>query len=307
MERRKYSIKTLLVDNDIEFLNYEMQVLDGLVSGEVYTASDGKRAFEIFQKYNPDIILMDTNLPIMSDIELISRIRETNSLIDNYIIVFSDNDNGSDEPLALKLGANNYISKPVRPLKLVSHFSSAVETIYSIIELKFENYLLQQNSFRDVLTGLVNKDYLFERSREEELKAYRYRRNLSCMRLGFDGIGNIMSDMGEKIMENITIEGARLFKDNLRKSDIIGRIEDSEFGILLPETNISQAETAGTKIQNAIRGKDFFSDSDPLHITVSIGVSSSGASENGMLNKAKNALNEAKALGPNSIVLNTMI
>ena len=178
---------------------------------------DGNRAFDIFETYNSDIIIMDMDLRLMNGLELISKIREAHSLIDNYIIVVSGNGEDSDESLALKLGANNYISKPVRPVKLLSLFTTAVEAIHAVIELKFENYLLQQNSFRDVLTGLVNKDYLYRRCREEEFKARRYKRSLSCMQFKFDGFDNLSSGVDVKIQEDIIKESAAVFKESLRK------------------------------------------------------------------------------------------
>lgn len=52
-------------------------VLDTLGVGTIYTASDGQRAFEIFCRDNPDIVLCDWHMIPISGIELVNRIRNS--------------------------------------------------------------------------------------------------------------------------------------------------------------------------------------------------------------------------------------
>lgn len=308
MNRRKYLIKVLFVDDDIRFLDYEKEVLGNIISGEIYTAMDGRRAFELYEMYYPDIIITEIVLPFVNGFELITKIRENQSIIDNYIIALSTDDEVADEVLALKLGANNFLHKPIEPIKLINYFDVAVSSINSILELKFENFLLEQNVCIDNLTGLANSSYLFRRYREELAKAYRYKRKLSCMRLNFDEFEIIKSKYGEKASGEILKQGTRLIKNNLRKSDVIGRIERSELGIMLPETNASGANIVGKKLQDAVIKSKFITDSDIVHLTMSIGISSNESQKDekdGIFDKAEKALNEAKLIGPNSLVINS--
>jgi len=308
MNRRKYLVKALFVDDDIGFLDYEKEVLGDIVSGEIYTALDGKRAFEIYEMYYPDIIITDIGLQFISGFELITKIRDTQSVIDNYIIAVSSEDEIADEALALRLGANNFLRKPIEPIKLINYFNIAINTITSVLELKFEKFLLEQNACIDNLTGLANSGYLFRRYREELAKAYRYKRKLSCMRLNFDEFEIMKSRLGERASDEILKLGTRLIKNNLRKGDVIGRIERSELGIMLPETNISGANIVGKKLQDAITKTKFITNSDTVHITLSIGISSNESQKDetdSIFDKAEKALNEARLIGPNSLVINS--
>jgi len=294
MNRRKYLVKALFVDDDIGFLDYEKEVLGDIVSGEIYTALDGKRAFEIYEMYYPDIIITDIGLQFISGFELITKIRDTQSIIDNYIIAVSSEDEIADEALALRLGANNFLRKPIEPIKLINYFNIAINTITSVLELKFEKFLLEQNTCIDNLTGLANSGYLFRRYREELAKAYRYKRKLSCMRLNFDEFEIMKSRFGKRASDDILKLGTRLIKNNLRKGDVIGRIERSELGIMLPETNISGANIVGKKLQDAITKTKFITNSDTVHITLSIGISSNESQKDekdGIFDKAEKALN----------------
>jgi len=306
MDRRNYLIKVLLVDNDEGFLNYERQIIGDQVPGEIYTALDGETAFNIYQKYFPDIILTNLDLPLLNGYELIRRIRDLNSEIDSFIIVITESSDITDEVFALKLGANNYLCKPLRPIKLINYFNTAINAISSVLELKFEKYLLEQRSSEDTLTGLINRDYLFKRYREEASKAYRYKRNLSCIRLDFDEYENILSMLGRKKADEILKEGSNLLKKSLRKSDIIGRVEKSEIGILLPETNIYQAKTTGRKLQDVVAKNQFIAENKFINTTVSAGISSNAYQKSeldSIFEKAKEALQQAKQTGPNSIIL----
>jgi diguanylate cyclase (GGDEF)-like protein len=269
---------------------------------------DGKRAFEIYEMYYPDIIITDIGLQFISGFELITKIRDKQSVIDNYIIAVSSEDEIADESLALRLGANNFLRKPIEPIKLINYFNIAINTITSVLELKFEKFLLEQNTCIDNLTGLANSGYLFRRYREELAKAYRYKRKLSCMRLNFDEFEIMKSRFGERASDDILKLGTRLIKNNLRKGDVIGRIERSELGIMLPETNISGANIVGKKLQDAITKTKFITNSDTVHITLSIGISSNESQKDetdSIFDKAEKALNEARLIGPNSLVINS--
>lgn len=308
MERRKYSLKVLLVDGDVDFLNYERDAIDNITQGKIYTALDGEKALEIFKTNYPDIVLMNIDLQYVNGYELISRIREMRSIIDSYILVVSDSCDTVDQILALRLGANNYLVKPIETVKLINYFYTAVDTITSIFELKFEKYILQEMVCMDSLTGLANSAYLLKRYKEEMAKAFRYKRNLACMRLNFDDFEGFQLKYGKTITEIILKNGSNIIRNCLRKCDVVGRIEDSEFGILLPETNILQAKSAGAKVQETISRNEFSTDSGVLRTTVSIGISSNASQQDeadSIFAKAEKALKDANVTGPNSIILNS--
>lgn len=85
---------------------------------EVFHAQDGKIVKEYLDKTLPDIIVTDIMMPYFSGIELIDFVRnELNSKIP--IIIISTADNEVNVLNAFKLGANDFISKPVSPSELI--------------------------------------------------------------------------------------------------------------------------------------------------------------------------------------------
>ncbi|MGN7824250.1 response regulator [Chitinophaga sp. 22536] len=73
----------------------------------------------------PDVILMDIDMPVMSGIEAVKKIRETNTAVKILMLtVFDDNDTIFD---ALKYGANGYLLKKTVTAKLLSHIQDVYE------------------------------------------------------------------------------------------------------------------------------------------------------------------------------------
>ena len=76
-------------------------------------ASDGKEAIDMVIDHEPDIILMDIQMPIMDGLKTTEFIRKTMKL-DIYIIALTANAFDSDKQFCLKVGMNDFISKPFK-------------------------------------------------------------------------------------------------------------------------------------------------------------------------------------------------
>jgi two-component system, OmpR family, alkaline phosphatase synthesis response regulator PhoP len=118
---RKY--KVLVVDDepDIqEMLQYNLEK-EGY---EVETAGDGKEAIEKARKFSPHLILMDIMMPKMDGIEACRQVRQINKLKDVFIIFLTSRSEEYSEIAAFDGGANDYITKPIKPRALMSRVSA---------------------------------------------------------------------------------------------------------------------------------------------------------------------------------------
>jgi signal transduction histidine kinase/CheY-like chemotaxis protein len=77
-------------------------------------ATDGQSAIELTQKYHPDLILMDIQMPGMDGIEAISLIRQQSELADIPIVALTALAMEGDREKCLAVGANEYLTKPVK-------------------------------------------------------------------------------------------------------------------------------------------------------------------------------------------------
>ena len=124
------SIKILVVDDDpdiVEILKYNLKN-----SGySVKSAGNGVEAIKKAKKFIPDIILMDVMMPEMSGIEACEEIKNIDQLSQAIIIFLSARSEDYTQISAYDAGADDYISKPVKPKILLKKISNIAKKIRS--------------------------------------------------------------------------------------------------------------------------------------------------------------------------------
>ena len=121
--------KILIVDDDpdiIEILRYNLS----LAGYKVKAASNGKEAIKKAKIFIPEIILLDVMMPEMDGIEACRLIREMPSLKNSRIIFLSARNEDYTQLSAFDAGADDYISKPVKPKILLKKISSIFKRIH---------------------------------------------------------------------------------------------------------------------------------------------------------------------------------
>ena len=120
--------KILVVDDDpdiVEILRYNLS----LAGYDVKSASNGKEAIKKAKIFIPEIILLDVMMPEMDGIEACRLIREIPSLNNTHIIFLSARNEDYTQISAFDAGADDYISKPVKPKILLKKISSIFKRI----------------------------------------------------------------------------------------------------------------------------------------------------------------------------------
>ena len=149
------SLKILVVDDDldiIEILKYNLNKSGYLVK----SAKNGIEAIKRAKKFMPNIILMDVMMPEMSGIEACSEIKEIDELSETMIIFLSARSEDYTQISAYDAGADDYISKPIKPKILLKKISNIAKKIKSnknmpivldlgSIKINREEYLVTQN------------------------------------------------------------------------------------------------------------------------------------------------------------------
>ncbi|MCQ2591443.1 MAG: response regulator transcription factor [Treponema sp.] len=115
-------VKILVVEDDlstIEFLKPELEH-EGF---QVCTAENGRKALEVFEKENPNLILLDIMLPEINGIEVLRRIRKNSQV---PVILVSARNETFDKVNGLNTGADDYISKPFEIEELLARVNAVL-------------------------------------------------------------------------------------------------------------------------------------------------------------------------------------
>lgn len=119
----KPSYKVLVVDDDesiVELLKYNLEKNEY----EVRTALDGVKALEIAKKFMPNLVLLDIMMPKMDGVETCRQLRAIPELEKTFIIFLTARAEEYSEVAAFDVGADDYITKPIKPRALMSRLSA---------------------------------------------------------------------------------------------------------------------------------------------------------------------------------------
>ncbi len=117
--------KVLIVDDEpdiVEFLSYSLKGKGYLIA----SAKDGVEAIKRAKDFRPDLILLDIMMPNKDGIETIRELRSLPEFDDTAIIFLTALNDEKYEIEGLKIGADDYISKPIKPELLATRIGSAL-------------------------------------------------------------------------------------------------------------------------------------------------------------------------------------
>ncbi|RXJ87557.1 diguanylate cyclase [Arcobacter sp. CECT 8985] len=178
-----------------------------------------------------------------------------------------------------------------------------VISLTDITELKEKSNLLEYQANHDLLTGLFNRQKFHEIFGKEIRRDKRYENNLSLILFDIDHFKIFNDKYGHNLGDEVLKFIAKIVSKNVREHDTIVRWGGEEFIVLLPETNLEGAFKVAEKIRVAL--EEFKDDSIPEKITSSFGVTTlkKGDTENSFIEKADEALYEAKKQGRNRVII----
>ena len=142
--------KILIVDDDpdiVEILRYNLS----MAGYQVKSASNGKECVKKANLFLPEIILLDVMMPVMGGIEACSILKEIPSLNNTRVIFLSARSEDYTQLSAFDAGADDYISKPVKPKILLKKIASIIKRINLNEDnqhiLIFEDFVIDRNKF----------------------------------------------------------------------------------------------------------------------------------------------------------------
>jgi DNA-binding response OmpR family regulator len=140
-------IKILIIEDDKELLRGLVDNLS-LEGYKVISAEDGKKGLDLARKESPDLIILDLMLPKLSGEEVCKILRQEGNL--TPIIMLTAKGEESDKVRGLKLGADDYLTKPFSLLELLARIEAILRRI------KKEKMEIEKYQFDDIIIDFIH-------------------------------------------------------------------------------------------------------------------------------------------------------
>ena len=164
---KKSEIKILCVDDEPDIL----EILKYNLSNEGYnisTAADGKSAIEMAYNISPNLIIMDVMMPNMDGIEACEKLRSDDKFNDTIIMFLTARGEDYSHVAAYDAGADDYVTKPVKPKVLVSKVKGLLRRLKKVIakdvnEIVFDDIKIDREKYKvyisDKVLNLPRKEF----------------------------------------------------------------------------------------------------------------------------------------------------
>lgn len=168
---------------------------------------------------------------------------------------------------------------------------------------KHEQQLFEQ-AVLDPLTGCYNRRQFMELAAKEIRRAWRYDTSFCLIMIDIDHFKRVNDTHGHAFGDEVLKVMALTCKQTLRDSDIFARYGGEEFIILLPQTDLPGGMIVAERLRKNIEDLRVpLPDGVPFHFTISLGIVSSGATDDldELIKRADSALYAAKEGGRNQV------
>ncbi|MEN9451007.1 MAG: hypothetical protein RLZZ369_66 [Pseudomonadota bacterium] len=248
--------------------------------------------FDVLESYRPDLVLMDMYMPRFNGVEATRVLRQMSAYSTLPIVYLSGASDVGMQVEALRLGGDQFLTKPFNPVLLAA-----------VVKTKIERFRETLRSTRlDGLTGLFN--HTAAKSRLNSLVSQIGEHgSLTVAMIDIDHFKAINDTYGHPVGDQVIRALAWLLKGRLRSGDLIGRYGGEEFLIALPGVSPEQARSVIDRIRCDFAALPHAHPGGALHATFSAGVASFPMLDtaSGLTEAADGALLQAKRLGRNRV------
>lgn len=303
----------LLVDDD----ELVRELLEGLLIRDGFTVSSAAsyaEALEYLQRKQPELAVVDLNLPDGNGLDIAEYINTHN--FDCEVAILTGFATLESAIEAMRVRVADYLIKPIRIHQIRDRLNRLVEhiTLRRRVANQSETIArLEAQATRDSLTGLFNHSYFQQQIQHEIARCQRYQHPVSLLFIDIDNFKQVNDECGhqngDRVLAGIAAILTGRSRDSdmgfrLREHDLAARYGGDEFVLLLPETAKSGASVTAERLRRVVE-KDDFQLSPPLPVTLSIGLAefpSDATDKSTLINCADLALYAAKSTGRNRLV-----
>jgi diguanylate cyclase (GGDEF)-like protein len=263
----------------------------GQINARVSICGSAAVAQEALRNETPDLVLLDIDLPDVDGYALARLMRQDPRLALVPIVFITARQTVADEMEGLRAGGDDFLTKPLDRGHLLQIVLTRTERGRRIRELVH----------RDGLTGVLNHATLMAELEHAIAYASRHGEPLCFMMLDLDHFKRVNDTYGHLVGDQVLRHAARVFREGIRGSDMIGRYGGEEFGIILRRCPPANGKVIAEKLRSMLAETPMRSAGGPeITMRVSLGVAAfpgSGTTSTEVAAAADLALYRAKGNG----------
>jgi diguanylate cyclase (GGDEF)-like protein len=236
----------VLIANDQEWSARSLESILGPSGYAVVRAYTGQQALERARTSQPDLIILDAQMPDMHGFEVCRALRgDPRFSATTPIVITTSGPSGRTQRLeAYRAGAWEFLGQPLDGEALLLKLNTFLESKREVDGLREENLL-------DPGTGLYNMRGLSRRAREIGAEAFRRRDPVACVVFAPDteeGEEQTPEEEARRMSDQVAL----LFRQAGRASDAIGRLGMAEYGVIAPATGPDAAVRLARRLGGAV-------------------------------------------------------
>lgn len=290
----------LVVDDSPSYQKIIQGFLENLCF-KVMLASSGQEALDIIKNNEIGLTIIDYHMKDIDGIELTELIREKYLKEDMPIIGISGKSEVDTAAKFLKMGASDYMYKPL----MVSEFYCR---IHHNVEMLRNIRLIKKSATTDFLTNISNRREFFCTGEKQYQKNKKESHMMLLAMIDADYFKQINDKYGHDAGDAVLMELANTFKSVLPDDALIARFGGEEFTCLANIQDEDGARDILETLRSSVEGMKIKHNGNEISVTISIGVSTAyGESFADMVKSADAAVYAAKDKGRNRIVFDTEI
>ncbi|MDQ3268353.1 MAG: response regulator, partial [Pseudomonadota bacterium] len=214
--------RVMIIDDSEDVTTYCSDVLEqaGMTSKVV---NNPLNVMQALVEFAPDLILIDLYMPKCNGMDLAKVIRQLDAFVSIPIVFLSAEINLDKQLVAMSWGGDDFLTKPILPQHLISSVTSRIR----------RSLMLRSLMLHDSLTGLFNHTAIKDQLDREVARSKRQGASLAFAMIDIDHFKEVNDTYGHPIGDRVIKSLARLLKQRLRESDLVGRYGGEEFAIIL--------------------------------------------------------------------------
>jgi two-component system cell cycle response regulator len=238
---------------------------------ELLEAADGDAALAVCRATPPDVVLLDVEMPGRTGYDVLSVMQAEESLAGIPVIFLSGQVSAEHVATGLRIGAHDYLRKPVETGELLARVTAALRTKALQDRLRRDNAQLRQLAPIDPLTGVLDVRGLQERLEAMAEDATLRGRPLAGVLLDVQGLDVINATSGWAVGDEVLRHLAELVSAMIGPGEVVGRCGPDEFLVLLPGTELATAEALARSLQTRVASVPVVVGPDEVVVRIAVG------------------------------------